>query len=232
MSQHDRSIPRVHFAEKATVIETVEFSEIKEKRAGLSKADGVISMPRQPKSILRRVRFAEAPTPEFVPGSRRCDAPTSRGTAPGDETKAAIAVNSDTLPSVSSSSAQTLFEIDLSSGLTSPIPNPGRGPALDANVYLETVTLPRKNPPTLKGTVLVRNIAFEKTVLVRFTLDDWQTISEVICTYVVSLSRLPPSFLPDVWREAGSTTGKIANTGPVWDRFACVRLYPSFGTLH
>ncbi|KAG8907863.1 hypothetical protein FRC01_007547, partial [Tulasnella sp. 417] len=45
-------------------------------------------------------------------------------------------------------------------------------------VYLETVMLPSTRPPTLRGSVLVRNVAFQKRVAVRFTLDDWQTISE------------------------------------------------------
>lgn len=37
-------------------------------------------------------------------------------------------------------------------------------------------------------------MAFQKRVAVRFTLDDWQTVSEVICTYSGSLPNIPPPF--------------------------------------
>jgi hypothetical protein len=40
---------------------------------------------------------------------------------------------------------------------------------------------------TIEGTVRVRNIAFEKWVAVRFTLDKWQTTSEVTARYKESL---------------------------------------------
>ena len=44
------------------------------------------------------------------------------------------------------------------------------------------------------GSVLVRNVAYNKTVAIRFTLDDWQTTSEVTAHYVSSLPSLPPPF--------------------------------------
>ncbi|KAG8962893.1 Protein phosphatase 1 regulatory subunit 3D [Tulasnella sp. 425] len=61
-------------------------------------------------------------------------------------------------------------------------------------VYLETIMLPGTRPPTLRGSILVRNVAFQKRVAVRFTLDDWQTISEVSCNYSASLPNIPPPF--------------------------------------
>ena len=76
--------------------------------------------------------------------------------------------------------------------------------------------------------MLVRNIHFDKTAFVRFTLDDWQTTSEVMCKHVVSLPGLPPPFprartMGDV---AGNiSTGQLAEdeqkegSGPTWDRF-------------
>lgn len=53
---------------------------------------------------------------------------------------------------------------------------------LDADVFLESIFLDddRKN---LKGIIRVRNIAFEKWVAVRFTLDWWQTTNETSATY-------------------------------------------------
>jgi hypothetical protein len=55
-------------------------------------------------------------------------------------------------------------------------------------------------PLGLRGSVLVRNIAFEKWVAVRFTLDDWQTVSEVSASHA---SHIP-----------AGTTGDEG-----WDRF-------------
>lgn len=45
----------------------------------------------------------------------------------------------------------------------------------DHNVILERVEMPSAaEPVALRGTVLVRNLAFQKWVAVRFTLDEWQ----------------------------------------------------------
>ncbi|KAF8305539.1 hypothetical protein DL93DRAFT_2031711, partial [Clavulina sp. PMI_390] len=40
---------------------------------------------------------------------------------------------------------------------------------------------------TVRGTVLVRNLAFAKTVVARFTMDGWQTTSEVSARHVAPL---------------------------------------------
>ncbi|KAF7292173.1 CBM21 domain-containing protein [Mycena indigotica] len=67
-------------------------------------------------------------------------------------------------------------------------------------VVLESVTL--ETPPGelhLRGTLLVRNAAFEKHVFVRFTLDGWLTTSEVGARYLESTTASDP--------------------GPGWDRF-------------
>ncbi|KAH8094708.1 putative phosphatase regulatory subunit-domain-containing protein [Cristinia sonorae] len=126
--------------------------------------------------------------------------------------------------SLSSSSQNIVHEIDPSPNMTSPIP--ASNPPPYANVHLETVTLPRTRPPTLRGTVLVRNIAYEKNVAVRFTLDDWQTTSEVACKHVVSLPGLPPPF-PRQELKRDDSDGDLASrivSGKVhevsWDRFS------------
>ena len=53
----------------------------------------------------------------------------------------------------------------------------GRDVALDSLV----IAPDRKS---LRGTVVVRNIAFEKRIALRFTADDWQTVSEVAAEYL------------------------------------------------
>ncbi|GMK53730.1 hypothetical protein CspeluHIS016_0103160 [Cutaneotrichosporon spelunceum] len=68
----------------------------------------------------------------------------------------------------------------------------------DEYVVLERIEMCQ--PLGLRGSVLVRNIAFEKWVAVRFTLDDWQTISEVSASHA---SQIP-----------AGTTGDEG-----WDRF-------------
>ena len=102
------------------------------------------------------------------------------------------------------------FSIDVDLIQSSPVPSPD--PAIGANVYLETILFPRSRPPTLRGSVLVKNIAFEKLVALRFTLDNWQTTSEVTCKFVCSLPALPPPFPPE--REA------VAAPKVGWDRFS------------
>ncbi|KAJ7052284.1 putative phosphatase regulatory subunit-domain-containing protein [Mycena amicta] len=71
-------------------------------------------------------------------------------------------------------------------------------------VVLESVWL--EEPPqelNLRGTLLVRNAAFEKHVFVRFTLDGWCTTSEVGARYLASVD-------------------SHDEPGPGWDRFEFV----------
>ena len=54
------------------------------------------------------------------------------------------------------------------------------------NVYLESISpilIASARPPLLRGTVRVRNIAYEKCVAARFSIDDWTTASEVLARY-------------------------------------------------
>lgn len=101
---------------------------------------------------------------------------------------------------------------------TDPIPSPSLSP----DVILESISIDKL---TLKGSILVRNISYEKQVHVRFTLDDWQTTSEVIAHYSGSLPSLPLSRPP-------LTVGDLA-AGVVpepWDRFSYLIRLEDYGT--
>ncbi|EJU02901.1 hypothetical protein DACRYDRAFT_115868 [Dacryopinax primogenitus] len=98
---------------------------------------------------------------------------------------------------------------------TSPVPNASSLRLQDEMsrypVMLESLLLPQSNPLVMRGTVIVRNINFNKQIAVRFTLDDWQTVSEVSATYVNHLPSLPPPF------SSHSPFASLDNKG--WDRF-------------
>ncbi|KAI0370461.1 hypothetical protein BV20DRAFT_979604 [Pilatotrama ljubarskyi] len=191
------------------------------------------SAPSTP-NVIKNVHFAEKDSGlETVRVYNRTGKPASLSKPPGEETETETEAESSfpfpLLPTspVSATPPPTLIhEIDPSIDRTHPIPKPNPSPY--ANVFLETLALPRTRPPTLRGTVLVRNLSFEKTVAVRFTLDDWQTTSEVLCKHVVSLPGLPPPF-PRA-RTLGDVAGHIATgqtaeeekeaPGPAWDRFS------------
>ncbi|KAH9897637.1 hypothetical protein C8Q73DRAFT_641564 [Cubamyces lactineus] len=191
------------------------------------------SAPSTP-SIIKNVHFAEKDSGlETVRVYNRTGKPASLSKPPGEETETETEAESSypfpLLPSSPIAATPTpalIHEIDPSTERTHPIPKPNPSPY--ANVFLETLALPRTRPPTLRGTVLVRNLSFEKTVAVRFTLDEWQTTSEVLCKHVVSLPGLPPPF-PRA-RTMGDVAGNIATgqaveeeketSGPAWDRFS------------
>jgi len=198
-------------------------------RAKHLRAQSAPSTPAGPKNV----HFAEDAGLESVRVFNRSGKPASLSKPPGEETETETeaemsnslgAQNSFPFPSLSGSSEPPMYEIDPEAGRTSSVPAPNPSPY--ANIHLETLALPRTRPPALRGTVLVRNIAFEKRVAVRFTLDDWQTTSEVACRHVVSLPSLPPPF-PHA-RTIGDLAGSIASGEmaakeeegrPSWDRF-------------
>ncbi|KAI0648411.1 putative phosphatase regulatory subunit-domain-containing protein [Trametes meyenii] len=70
--------------------------------------------------------------------------------------------------------------------LTMQVTNMPKTPRLDADLALEGLVL-SEDGTALNGTVRVKNLAFEKWVAVRFTVDAWQTTSEVTARYSESL---------------------------------------------
>lgn len=92
-----------------------------------------------------------------------------------------------------------IFEIDMKN--SSPIPARGAERA-EGNIFFESLGLVSEPTAenlakrlTLIGTILVRNIAYHKTVVVRYTLDDWNTTNDVLAHHEKSLVALPERFL-------------------------------------
>ena len=66
------------------------------------------------------------------------------------------------------------------------VPNMPSAPRKKENVALQGLVLSQEQR-TITGSVCVRNIAFEKWLAIRFTLDQWQTTSEVTARYDKSI---------------------------------------------
>ncbi|KAF8899380.1 putative phosphatase regulatory subunit-domain-containing protein [Infundibulicybe gibba] len=96
--------------------------------------------------------------------------------------------------------------------------HPSLLPPPHAHIHLESLTF-SSTPPALIGALLVRNLAYEKQVAVRFTLDDWQTTSEVAATHAASLPGLPPTFPLPAAAAPSTTLGDLAAGSVGWDRF-------------
>ncbi|PPR06251.1 hypothetical protein CVT24_000923 [Panaeolus cyanescens] len=115
----------------------------------------------------------------------------------------------------------------------------------EGNVYIESLgfatergpdgTFIQKTPLTLLGTLLVRNLSYQKAVAVRYTLDDWHTTNEVLAQHVKSLDALPIALShlgrgqgarrirgpDDIEAEEATGSGKTwGDLHPAWDRFA------------
>ncbi|KAL1749255.1 putative phosphatase regulatory subunit-domain-containing protein [Schizophyllum fasciatum] len=99
-------------------------------------------------------------------------------------------------------------------------------PALDRNVYLENLELVSPPPSDeseelrINGTVVVRNLSFEKIVAVRFTLDDWNTTSEVLSRHVESLTEMPFALQARHWGAQAHSMKPKEPAAPSWDRFS------------
>lgn len=150
---------------------------------------------------------------------------------------------------------QRRYEID--PDISSRIPTTNQPPY--ANVFLESLTFTPSlhsspsSTPGISGTLLVRNIAYEKHVAVRFTLDDWQTTSEVSANHLVSLTTLPNTFIDQKRLTYGDiialsphqtqpaspinpSSHSASALSPQWDRFTFkIKLedyaHPSLGGL-
>ncbi|KAF6753216.1 putative phosphatase regulatory subunit-domain-containing protein, partial [Ephemerocybe angulata] len=115
-----------------------------------------------------------------------------------------------------------LYEVD--TAISSPIPSP----AFDstANVHLESLSCSSTDElqTSLSGDILVRNLSYSKNVTVRFTLDDWATISNVSAQYVESLPSFPTSFFqvhgrPVTTGDAAGFLSLVDQKEGGWDRF-------------
>ncbi|KAI0275283.1 putative phosphatase regulatory subunit-domain-containing protein [Gloeopeniophorella convolvens] len=176
------------------------------------------SMPSTPAYGPKNVHFKEKDEGlESVRLFRRTGKPASVSKPTSDtETETEPEHSAYPFPYVSSSIAGTSGVSALSEiADSSPIPSPNPDPY--SNVHLESINLPPARPPVLRGTVLVRNIVYEKQIGVRFTVDEWTTVSEVIATYsgpVASREMLAGT-------HEGKTVGDLIGTAHTkgWDRF-------------
>ena len=90
-------------------------------------------------------------------------------------------------------------------------PIPSLHLAQDSNVCLESISLLPARPPLLHGTVRVRNIAFEKQVVARFTTDSWTTTSDTHARYIGTRSAGPGD---DTWDQFAFTISLGSHAGP------------------
>jgi Carbohydrate/starch-binding module (family 21) len=166
------------------------------------------SMPSTPAYGSKNVHFKEKDDGlESVRTFRRTGKPVSVSKPTSDtETETEPEPSAYPFPRISSS----LSEI----ANCSPVPAPNPSPY--GSVHLESVTLPPARPPVLRGTILVRNIAFEKHVGVRFTLDAWTTVSEVLATFSGSVAPRETLAGTHQGKTVGDLIGSLASG---WDRF-------------
>ncbi|KAF7436094.1 hypothetical protein PC9H_002920 [Pleurotus ostreatus] len=144
---------------------------------------------------------------------------------------------SQSTQSQSQSSAQTTANSGSNSGYaytidasaSSPIPTPDPNPA--GNVFIESIVLDESGGsgkgngegnggegPVLCGTVLVRNVTFEKAVFVRFTLDGWDTTSEVAARWVCGATPGHDASANTNSALLGTLLARSPHSS--WDRFA------------
>lgn len=150
--------------------------------------------------------------------------PTAVSTPEGDETETEGEDQPSTgFPFPKFPSPMPNYEMDTATSSVVPVTNPPP----HANILMESLTFSHASSkgvnPHLSGTLLVRNLAYEKHVAVRFTLDEWQTVSEVRAQYVVSVPSLPSVFGSS--SSSRTTVGDLIARGADnrgWDRFSFI----------
>ena len=118
------------------------------------------------------------------------------------------------------STHNTLYDIDP----TNTTPIPCHNTQTHANIRLESLGLSCYFPTTpttitITGTILVRNLTYEKHVAIRFTLDDWLTTNEVFARHLVSLHFLPPQLIIMQNNVNMTDHHDKQDSSPSWDRF-------------
>ena len=173
-------------------------------------------------NLLKNVHFAESDDGlETVRVYSRSGKPANISQPASEETETETETEPSAYP-FPQSPASSLLAVKSSLPVLDPdlctvLPNSSNS---HANIYVESLSLPHSRSAALYGSVLVRNIAFEKQVALRFTFDDWQTTSEVLCKHVNSLVQLPPPFLRT--RTVGDAIGEGGSQELKWDRFGFV----------
>lgn len=61
----------------------------------------------------------------------------------------------------------------------------------------------------LKGTLLVRNITYQKTVMVRYTMDEWETVNDVLAAYHPAVEEIGNGW--DRFKFSISLAGRLEN---------------------
>jgi hypothetical protein len=106
-----------------------------------------------------------------------------------------------------SQNGSTKLELDMT-GCS--VPNPHSiPPASGTNILLESISLSPATEIQLQGTFIVRNLAFQKDVAVRFTMDEWSTVSEIKANWAAHL----PTPFPSQQRSS-------VKDHDTWDRFS------------
>ncbi|KAF8549781.1 hypothetical protein OG21DRAFT_1488272 [Imleria badia] len=183
------------------------------------------SEPSTPKNVHFPAKDYALATVRVFSRSARPAALSSPANGNGDETETEGEDNPSTRFPFPLLSPVLNYEIDPTK--SSPVPSKSLSPttSFPANLLLESLNLSLSSfssnssttKPLLTGSILVRNLAFEKHVAIRFTLDDWETVSEVGAHYVDSFTFLPSQLLPSSSLSTPADTSPQRGRG--WDRF-------------